>query len=535
MNVVNTPRPLFIRCVLTLWIAALAILVGVYSYLLLQWPMLRDAQFLHYIAYLVNEHHFVLYQDIVETSWFGTFLFHMCIGKFFGYTSFAFRLADCVWLALLIIITVQVLRKLDNWLAWIGSLSAALAYLHYGPANTLQRDYILLLPIMLALLISMHTPWSGNMRAFLIGMCFGAAASIKPHAIIGFPVVLFLLRSQLSDKPCWLALISYFFLGASSLFALGLLWLTYCGGLAGFLDITLHYLPLYQELDGGNSIPSSETRWKDALHWWRYFLWTWPYVILIAATYAFFNTHTKSLQRALIFSLVALALCYNIYPLLAGKFWDYHWIPYTYFSVLATSCLLLPPKSYSFSRVIISFFTGIIFLYVMYGQYLPGRGIDDQIRRHPNISINQTQHEKIAQFIHQHLQPGEKIQAIDEGGLTPLYLLKAQAVLATPYLSSIMFLHHINSPYVMHAQRDFLHRLTTNPPKLFFVMADFAKPSGANTLQEVPGIKQLLQQSYEKIWETPSFTFWQYKNLPTTAESQPAHPAAPDSVAPSPP
>lgn len=531
----NSPRPLWVRCFFAVWIAGLATLVLTYSYLLLQWPMLRDAQFLHYIAYLIDKQHFVPYQDIVDTSWFGTFLFHLGIGKVFGYTSFAFRLADCVWLTLLIAVTVQVMRKLDNWLAWVASLSAALAYLHYGPANTLQRDYVLLLPIILALLFSMSTQWQPNTRAFLIGICFGAAASIKPHSVIGFPVILFLLHSQSPAKTPWLTLLTRSMLGGILVLGIGLLWLAYCGGLAGFLDITLHYLPLYQALDGGNGLPSAATRREDTMHWWRYFLWLWPHIIITAIAYAFFNTRAKSPQRALVFALAALALCYNIYPLLAGKFWDYHWIPYTYFAVLAASCLLLPPKPCSYFRYFISCLTAVLFLYTINGQYFPNRRVADQLRSYPNITINKTQQEKIAHFIQQHLSPGEKIQVIDEGGMTPLYLLDAGAPLATPYLSSIMFLHHIDSAYVQRVQQDFLQRLRAHPPALFFVMADFAKPSGPNTIKEVPGIKQLLQQSYEKIWETPNFTFWEYRKPPVNSALPPTQPPALDSAAPSPP
>ena len=510
-----------IKILLALIGAALCCLLVSYEYLMLQWPMMREAHFLHYIAYLINEHNFAPYRDVLETSWFGTFLFHMAIGKIFGYTSIAFRTGDIFFLATLLFVTWKILRRLDIWLAWVGTLSFGLTYLHYGPANTLQRDYVLLLPIATALLIALQTTWRSELRALIIGICFGAATSIKPHAIIGLPVILFFLHSQSNTERSVLHSLLYCGFGGFATLGLGLLWLWHTNGLDAFIDMTLHYLPLYQDLNGAHEMQTTSERLHNMLRWWKYFLWDWPYAILIGLLYSWFNTEKKSQQRSLIFTLAALTACYNIYPLVSGKFWDYHWIPYSYFAVLSTCALLLPARNKTWRGNLLSLCLIVFFLRTLGAQYLPWPGLQEQINHYPDIAIDQTFEKEVSRFIKQHLKPAEKIQIVEQGGPSTLYLLQADAELATPYLGSFMFLHHINKPYVQNAQQDFLQRLQEKPPTLFLVMTDFTRPSGINTISEIPGLQDFLHSHYKVIWTHPTFTFWKYNDAVVSEAKSP--------------
>ena len=510
-----------IKILLAIITAALCCLLFGYECLMLQWPMMREAHFLHYIAYLINEHNFAPYRDVLETSWFGTFLFHMAIGNIFGYTSHAFRTADIFFLAALLFLTWKILRRLDIWLAWIGTLSFGLTYLHYGPANTLQRDYVLLLPIAAALLVALQTNWRSELRALIIGLCFGAAASIKPHSIIGLPVILVLLYSQSGTGRSVLRSLLYCGFGGASTLGLGLLWLWHSNGLGAFIDMTFHYLPLYQDLNGAHEMQTPAERWQNTQRWWKYFLWSWPYSIAIALIYSWFNAEKNSQQCAIIFTLAALTVCYNIYPLISGKFWDYHWIPYSYFAVLSTSVLLLPAQNKTWRGNALSLCLILFFLHTLSTQYFPWRGLQDQIRRYPNIKIDQHFEKEVGDFIKQHLKHDEKIQIIEQGGPSTLYLLQADAALATPYLGSFMFLHHISEPYVQHAQQDFLHRLQEKPPALFLVMTDFTRPSGIDTITKIPGLQDFLQAHYKVIWAHPAFAFWEYSEKPLNESESP--------------
>lgn len=536
MHLAPTRQPAYIKALLLPVSVLLAGLVVVYLWLMLQWPMMREGHYLHYIAYLINEHHFAPYRDIFETSWFGTFLFHMLVGKVFGYTAIAFRTADIVLLALLLTITWRIMRRLDVWLAWISTLTFALAYLHMGPANTLQRDYIVLLPISAAVLLALqpvHTRW----RAFGIGILFGLATTVKPHTVIGMPVVLALLRSQsAAGQNAFWKIVLFSGAGGCLVFACGLGWLWHRDGLAAFLDMTFHYLPLYQSFNGAHHIMAPGQQWQETLKWWKYFLWLWPWTITLGLWRGWRHTTRCTEQRALVWSLAALALCYNLYPLPAGKFWDYHWIPYTYFAVLASALLLLPSQTVSHRQTAFTTASVLLFFYIAHSLYLPWRGLQEQLQRYPDIRVSTAYDDEVATFIRQHTPAGSTVQTIDQGGSSSQWLLKAESVLATPYLGSFVFLHHLDNPHILAAQQQFLTMLNQKPPALMIVMSDFTRPFGPNTRKDIPGFNEFLQAHYHRIRQTEAYAIWGKTGVVSAAAGELSAPApAPHSAPANPP
>ena len=173
-----------------LLILLLALILIAEVTLALQWRLLEDSPLLHYIAWLANEHDYVIYRDVFETSMPGTFLVHILIGKLFGYGDLAFRLVDLAWLLGLIASSVILLARINIVSAWAASLGYAIAYIANGPAMAMQRDYLGLLPIVIALIIASGSRYRIDTRAVLVGALFAAAAALKPHLGIGLPVVL---------------------------------------------------------------------------------------------------------------------------------------------------------------------------------------------------------------------------------------------------------------------------------------------------------------------------------------------------------
>ena len=412
--------PTYIKLLLAVIAAGLALLVALYLWLMLQWPMMREGHYLHYIGYLINEHHFAPYRDIFETSWFGTFLFHVWVGKIFGYSALAFRTADVVWLTLLLVMTWQILRRLSPWLAPVAALTFALAYLHFGPANTLQRDYIILVPVSAAILLSLQQHCSVSLRAFGIGALFGMAATVKPHTVIGMPVVIAILYSLTfaRDNSLIRLLIPAGF-GGLFVFALGFCWLWYRDGLQGFLDMTLHYLPLYQTFNGAHHTIEPAQHLQDTLKWWKHFTWLWPWTIAAGLWRGWTCTSPGTPQRALVWALPALALCYNLYPLPAGKFWDYHWIPYSYFAILSSALLLIPSPRAGRREEVLSLACLLLFLSIVNSQYMPWGGLQNQLKTYPDITVSTAYDDEIAAFIRQHTPPGGTVPTCDQGGPPP--------------------------------------------------------------------------------------------------------------------
>lgn len=534
-------HPQTIRLLLGIITAVLCLLLVCYEALIWQWPLMREAHFLHYIGYLVNEHHFVPYRDVLETSWFGTFAFHMMVGKLFGYTAGAFRTVDVLWLLALMLVWWRILRQLDGWLASIACLSMTLFYLHLGPANTLQRDYLGLLPISLALLLALDTQHSAARRALWTGVLFGLAVTLKPHQLIGLPVIWLVIRSLAPrNEQGWLPLLAWTALGGTVVFGSGLLWLWWIGGLAPFLDMTFHYLPLYQSFDGAHRIVSLDEHLAQAWRWWRYFTWYWPLPIALGMWRGWALTMPGTPQRALVWGLPALALAYNLYPLPAGKFWDYHWIPYGCFAALASSLLLMPSHNTGRKPIAITLGCIAIFFWFMHSQYLPWSGLQGQIQRFPDIRIDTPYEDEMANFLREHTPAGGTVQTIDQGGPSTLWMIKAGSVLATPYLGSFMFLHDVTTPFVQHAQQDFLQRLATKPPALMIVMKDFTKPHGPGTLTVIPGLQTFIRAHYHPLRSADNYVIWERNAATQTAtitpaESLPAPPPTPIAAPATPP
>ena len=76
----------------------------------LDWRVRGDSVYLHYVAYLINEHDFLPYKDLFEINLPATYLFHMAIGRLFGYSEFVLRFVNMVWLAATLMVTSVIMR-----------------------------------------------------------------------------------------------------------------------------------------------------------------------------------------------------------------------------------------------------------------------------------------------------------------------------------------------------------------------------------------------------------------------------------------
>lgn len=102
----------------------------------LNWRMEHDTPLLHYVAFLIDQHDFVPYKDVFETSMPGTFLFHLAIGKTLGYGDTAFRVVDIAYLMLLLTATWFLVRPI---MGPLPALISPLLFLAYSISTRVQR------------------------------------------------------------------------------------------------------------------------------------------------------------------------------------------------------------------------------------------------------------------------------------------------------------------------------------------------------------------------------------------------------------
>ena len=169
-------------------LAALLILQAGFS---LQWPIAHDEAPLFYEAFIMQTEGRIPYRDIFDFQMPGSFVAYSILGALSGFDALRIRILDLLLLVALLTTTFFSLRRFGKATAITAGILFGLKYLEGGPSMSLQREYLLLIFVALAVWISMRDELTLKHRITL-GLLFGLAAVIKPHAAIGLlPILLF--------------------------------------------------------------------------------------------------------------------------------------------------------------------------------------------------------------------------------------------------------------------------------------------------------------------------------------------------------
>ena len=307
----------------------LALLFIAQAWLSLQWPIAHDEAPLFYEAFLMRAEGSIPYRDIFDFQMPGSFAAYYALGTLSGFNAFGIRILDMLILLSLIIITFFFMQRFGKMSAFAAAILFGLKYLQGGPSMALQREYLLLIFIALAVWISMRDILTPKHR-------FGLSAIIIPHAAIGLiPILLFDIADIIKRRKLTLLnAAARSILPASAGFFIPIMiviaWLSFNNALTPFLNIAMNYWPLYSQINGLMEITPKAERISFLLNQvWRLGgngLWLLP-----AALGVYLN------QNKRIALLASLALCYAIYPALSGQFFQYHYIPFIYFIILLAS------------------------------------------------------------------------------------------------------------------------------------------------------------------------------------------------------
>src|SRR3972149_3678221 len=173
--------------VLLILLAAFLIVQAAYS---LQWPIAHDEAPLFYEAFLMRAEGRVPYRDIFDFQMPGSFAAYFVLARLSGFNDLRIRILALLILAALLTITFLAMRPFGKTPALTAVLLFGLKYLQGGPSMSLQRDYLLLIFLALALWIGMRDDLTLKHRIAL-GLLFGLAATLKPHASLGLLPILF--------------------------------------------------------------------------------------------------------------------------------------------------------------------------------------------------------------------------------------------------------------------------------------------------------------------------------------------------------
>ena len=479
----------------------------------LTWRIQDDTPFLHYVAFLINEHEFVPYRDIFEINMPMAYLFHMAVGRIVGYSDLAFHMVDLLWLSATLTVTWFTMKPVGRAVAFGSCLLFGLLYFGAGPRITLQRDVIAILPLAAALLLV--TRRSPNRSIFLInfwlGVLFALAALIKPYLAIGLPaLILYNCFHDVDGAKSIGALIKSLIVG-SSLALIGFLltlippflWIWQIGALPSFLEITSSYVPLYSQISGDLEFRGTFARLLNLVYWYVDF---GGFGILLTASifgaYLLLAKSVSATTKKLAILLLSLAILYSLSVAISGRFWDYHWMPYIYFASLGTALLLFSPPSPECTNrsvmlailPLLAFIASVTIITVV-----PAYDMAQQIiYGQPPPPPKDGQVDEIAAYLNEHLSPTDTVQPLDWNGGTLHAMLMTEAVLATPYVVDFQFYHHVSNPYIQQLRTHFLTELEQEMPTLIVDVYNAPTVSGLDTTDKFPELEEFIEQYYQK-------------------------------------
>lgn len=236
--------PLRALCVAVL-VAASAFVVG-HTW---RWPLMLDAQVIHYADFLMA-HGWAPYRQIDDMNMPVAYLADWFAIHVFGPGDVAWRVYDFFLMGLFTAAAVAIARRVD-WLAGLfAGVLFALVHTADGPMNTGQRDEVMAVLLMVSYACAFHAMRARRpvwMSGF--GLAWGLAAGIKPTVAPFFFVMLGLMwvvlrrREQRSGRY-----LAYACLGGVAAAGVFFGFLLRYGVLRQFLVMNRTLLPYYSSL-----------------------------------------------------------------------------------------------------------------------------------------------------------------------------------------------------------------------------------------------------------------------------------------------
>lgn len=487
-----------------------------------------DANFLHYMAYLMDVEGMVPYKDIYTVNLPGTYWFHIGIGKIFGYSSNSLSVANTLCLSVLWFVSYRIMKPFGKAAATTAGTLFGLLYLGGGPFAGLQRDFFAVLLIAVSLLIIQNRSglFRDRLSYFLIGCLFGWVLLIKPHLIVGLPVVLIygclLVRNGFAIEKELIRDIlkngSIALIGVILMLMISFFWLWSQGAWSGFAEVFRNYLPLYAQL-------SDDWVIRDGVNKWLFkFKSLWQikgYVFLVfgAVVGAYFCSR-NSIQPAFrkkAICLLILSFVYFVAIIFAGRVWFNYLMPFLYFLCLCAAMLLskLPQLSSRWQVAVIALFLfSLISVFrtpysLFRYQYANGGFSPPEYIFHTDF---ESKKQEFLTYLNGNLGPDQIVQPISFLGGTTEALFEVKARIATPYVFSLPFYHHISEPYIRDLRKDFILKLKMNMPEII-VEVPTPMMSRSYTSTDFPDLKQFLDRNYRLDYQGESgFVVWRPLN-----------------------
>ncbi|MCF7810424.1 hypothetical protein K9N50_05505 [bacterium] len=476
----------------------------------LSWKLIHDTPLLQYVSFLILEDNRIPYRDIFEYNFPGTYLFHIAWIRIFGYSDLGFRILDILWLTGILACVYNLLKRFDRDAAWFGVALMGLSYISFTPISSLQREWIIALPLIYSVLLVSHPYSHLRLRLFAVGILSACCFLVKPHAVLAFPFLVIFAVKNGSDADRRNSLISrnlnmtldiiVSFIGFIIPVLAVYIWLVKINSYSNFIEILTNYIPLYSQLSAGHDVGTVYERFRDfVLNSLRMGSnGAWLIAILGGFYYLISRVKLDTSEKRFIVLFSMMCGVFWVYPIFAGKFWAYHWVLLQLFLIILYSFVIFHKKR-SFDKFQIYFRIIITTTALLIGPRPPvSPDFIYQITHWQTRPVKNGRVSEIESFLKERLKPGDTVQPLDWTGGAVHGMLRAKARLATSFIYDTQFYHHVDNPYIIKLRERFMRELMASKPQFIIEVIAPDKPfvTGLGTSRDFLELRNYISQNY---------------------------------------
>lgn len=305
-------------------------------------------------------------------------------------------------------------------------------------------------------------------------------------------------------------------------------YLVITGSFEYFIDIVRNFYPLYGQMTytlQSSILPSDRPAYVilNMIYMSRNTLWLIPAIVAIGLLRLRRNFNTP--QKLQFWLLISLILCYWIMPALAGQFFTYHWIIFLYFILqLGSFCFIddepVPQvRRYPNRPFINALLPRVTMIVVILVSPLVPQEFNDQIRGLPLPPPNDGRVDTFSGYLSAHMQPGDRVQALDWTGGALQAMLMTQAVPATRFTEDFWLYAYLYDPYIQGLRSQFIAQFSAAMPRFVLEVFGPDRPwiTGPDTSHDFQALQTILAANYQVVLEGDQYRI--YQRRPSTTEA----------------
>ncbi len=514
------------RCLLSIFLVGL---LGFTALVTLHWRYYQDAPIFFYASLLIDKFGIIPYRNLFEYNMPGTYLADILVGRLTGYSVLGVRILDYILLVVIVFLGWLWMRKLSGWAGLFGGMAWGLAYFMLGPTAMMQREYMMMIPVLLAFAAYTNIPPDRNaLRLLLTGLFLGMSSTFKPQAFIGLLPVLIVewisfpagsIPSAVNKIAGYLRrIVLWLMIGFLAPWTLVFIYLGIHGALRPFLDLVINYLPLFAHMNGNHQVVNGFFSRVFALilnylKMGGYQLWIAPALLGLYLVHHSPELSPEKKNRGALLLLMVIA--YSIYPVFSGQFFQQHWLPFAFF-LFQAAFLCLAVKADAASALFRWLPGGVLLVFSMALARpdtlinLHQLIVDRQLPAGNNPKEGRV--DEIAAFLESNLRPGDTVQPLDWVGGAVHAMLINRVKIATPFIYDEYFYHDLNLPFVQRIRQRFIDDLTLAMPRYVVEVYDdgpYSEPTGPNTSRDFPELRAFLAENYSIVKEGQGYRIYE--------------------------